>query len=130
MRRIFFIFCNNCGKEIPDSSKFCPFCGKPVETTAATETSAADTSTSYPPSTGATYDYPDDNTYVYHDYHALCICACIFGVLGGFVGLVLGIIGLCLSDEDRDRTLCWIGIVFFIVWLIISIVAVLSTHQV
>ena len=24
------MFCEKCGKEIPDSTKFCPFCGAPV----------------------------------------------------------------------------------------------------
>ena len=24
------MFCEKCGKEIPDSTKFCPYCGAPV----------------------------------------------------------------------------------------------------
>ena len=24
------MFCSNCGKQIPDGSKFCPYCGAPV----------------------------------------------------------------------------------------------------
>lgn len=26
------MFCTKCGKQIPDDSKFCPYCGNPAET--------------------------------------------------------------------------------------------------
>ena len=29
------MFCEKCGKEIPDSTKFCPYCGAPTEITSS-----------------------------------------------------------------------------------------------
>lgn len=53
---------------------------------------------------------------------ALGVCAIVFSVLSGFVGLVLGIIGLLLYKDPRNRKNCKIAIGIFIAWVVLAII--------
>jgi len=53
---------------------------------------------------------------------ALGVCAIVFGVLGGWLGLVLGIIGLSIYKERPNRTNSLIGLIFSCIWSVIWIV--------
>lgn len=46
-------------------------------------------------------------------------CAIIFGALGGWLGLIFGIIGLCSSRDRFVRKNCKIGIGLFFGWIIL-----------
>jgi hypothetical protein len=49
------------------------------------------------------------------------ILALIFGALGGWLGLLFGIIGLKNYTDTNKRTMCYIGIGLWAVWMIIMI---------
>lgn len=54
------------------------------------------------------------------------ILAIVFSVLGGWLGLILSIIGLCTYKEPENRKLCKIGVGFIIGWFIVGIIIGLS----
>jgi hypothetical protein len=50
-------FCTNCGKQNPDDARFCSQCGRPIETAAATETTATPGTAENPGETTATITF-------------------------------------------------------------------------
>ncbi len=55
----------------------------------------------------------------------LSYCAMIFGILGGWLGLILGIVGLISNKDTANRKRCKIGIGFFIGWVVLYIVLII-----
>ncbi|MDE6656831.1 MAG: zinc ribbon domain-containing protein [Anaeroplasmataceae bacterium] len=54
------------------------------------------------------------------------ILSIVFGALGGWLGLVFGIIGLCTYKEEANRKKCKIGIGLFIGWMALIFILVLA----
>ena len=93
-------YCSKCGRELLDEAVVCPGCGcmcegSPLNTQAPTKENA-----------------------VY------AVLALVFGLLGGWLGLVFGIIGLKQYKEQSNRSMCIVGIVAWVVWLIVQIVII------
>ena len=86
------MFCPKCGNQIFDEAVICPHCGCQVQTAPLKQNEA----------------------------NALGICAIIFSILGGWLGLVLSIIGLCGTNEG-NKNLSKIGIGLCIAWFFIFI---------
>lgn len=89
-------YCANCGNQIDDYVTICPFCGVQVMPVVQ---QAPETST-------------------------IGILAIVFGALGGWLGLLFGIIGLCTNKEPNNRRNCKIGIGLFCVWIVIDIIII------
>lgn len=53
---------------------------------------------------------------------ALGVCAIVFGAFGGFLGLILGIIGLNVYKERSNKVNSAIGMGLFCFWVIAWIV--------
>ena len=53
---------------------------------------------------------------------AFAVLSLIFGLLGGWLGLLFGIIGLCKYKETGNRTMCVIGIIAWVIWVVVLIV--------
>lgn len=135
--------CSCCGQEITSNARFCPNCGennewyvKPVEVKTPETTNTNQNINRVPiyPS-NSNQQSNDNNTtpiYVYSQTQvvanvkpegkALGICAIIFSVLGGWLGLVLSIVGLCNYKEPENKTLCKIGLGFCIAWFVIGFI--------
>lgn len=141
--------CSCCGQEIKSNDRFCPNCGENneayvevVETSRPTPSQNINQPINRVPinpntgsSTGSTqnngspvYDYSQTQvvTTVKDESKALGVCAIIFSVLGGWLGLVLSIIGLCNYKQPENRTLCKVGLGFCIGWFVLGIILGLS----
>ena len=55
------------------------------------------------------------------------ILAIVFGALGGWLGLVFGVIGLATYKNPSNKTKCKIGIALWAVWLVILVILWFST---
>ena len=55
---------------------------------------------------------------------ALSVLALVFGLLGGTIALVFGIIGLCNNKKPANRARCVIGIIAWAVWVIVYIIII------
>lgn len=99
-------FCSKCGAEINDEAVVCPKCG--CETELGRQNRLPQSSSS-----GA----------------KVCgILSVVFGALGGWLGLVFGIICLAIDKDKKYRILGIVGISLFAVWIIIFII-VASTRR-
>ena len=72
--------------------------------------------------------YNDDNEYrpiqkapAQQESKVIPILALIFGLLGGWLGLLFGIIGLAKYKEKSNKIMCIVGIVAWAIWLVIYI---------
>lgn len=52
---------------------------------------------------------------------ALSVCALVFSVLGGWLGLLLGIIGLVVNKNPKNRRRCKFAIGIFIAWIVLIV---------
>ena len=141
--------CSCCGQEITSKDRFCPNCGENNESyveVLETPKPALSQSINQPinrvpinPNGGNTnnsnqnasspvyvYSQTQVVTSVKEESKALGICAIIFSVLGGWLGLVLSIIGLCNYKEPGNRTLCKVGLGFCIGWFVLGFIIGLS----
>jgi hypothetical protein len=112
------MFCPKCGKEIPDEATFCSYCGTEIK-----EGTASATPEVQPIPVPPTYVKPA------HDYHTMAVLALIFSVLGGWIGLILAIIGLIHSEDEDDRKMFWISLGIFGAWVLFYIIAVIVTSS-
>ncbi|MDO5330831.1 MAG: zinc-ribbon domain-containing protein [Bacillota bacterium] len=101
-------YCPKCGKEYEEGTVFCPSCGNKVGGYSNDQFTA---SSDYPTSTSAP--------------KVLGILSIVFGALGGWIGLVLGIIGLCIDRERRYRTYNIVGICLFLGWVLIYFIIII-----
>ena len=143
--------CSCCGQETTSNDRFCPNCGENNEgyvEVVETPRPSATPHVSQPinkvpinPSYSNTNQQANDPnnvspvfvysqtqvvTNVKQESKALGICAIIFSVLGGWLGLVLSIIGLCNYKEPENKTLCKVGLGFCVGWVVIGIIIGLS----
>lgn len=91
-------YCKYCGKEINASAVVCPYCGCQIEEMQPAESGG------------------------------MGIAAIIFGALGGWLGLLFGIIGLSTYKTEKNRKNCKIGIGLFIGWIILWIIIFANTQ--
>lgn len=89
-------YCQNCGAKIDDSAVVCPACGCQTRDLKVEK----------------------EETSLYG------ILAIVFGALGGWLGLVFGIIGLKTYKNETYRKYCKIGIGLFVAWVVIAIILI------
>ena len=97
------MFCKSCGREIAEGTQFCPYCG-------ASQNSANNVATT-------------QETKVWG------ILSLIFGILGGWLGLVFGIIGLCTYKDKQNKLMCKVGIGIFAFWAIIYLLILIGSFS-
>ncbi len=94
-------YCSKCGAELNDEAVICTKCGCSVD------------NSDQPKQQGAS---------------GLAIAALVFSILGGLVGLILDIVGLCTLKGETDRKYCKVGliisIVYIVIWVIVIVVVI------
>ena len=88
-------YCSKCGSQIEEDAIICPHCGRQVDVFKQAESSG------------------------------LSIAALVFSILGGWIGLLLDIIGLCTLKEENNRKRCKIGLGIVIAWVVLFVILVL-----
>ena len=130
--------CSCCGSEVREDERYCNKCGqnnegyverKPIERVEIYHQQPNNTTYSHPqPTYQQTNIYQQTNVQpVKQESGALGVCAIVFSVLGGWLGLVLSIIGLCTYKTPEHRTKCKIGLGFVIGWFVIGIIIGLAS---
>lgn len=144
--------CSCCGREISQNDRFCNYCGQNNEyyVDANKNNVVQPRNNEYNnPQRNALYNNQNtqvNNTqpsytqpnYTQNNYYqapapaescALSVCALIFSLLGGWLGLVLGIIGLCVNKESGNRSRCSAAIIIFVIWIIVyTFIVVAAAH--
>ena len=137
------MYCIKCGKEIPDNSLFCSFCGSRQDGSTREEQGAAPSANTAGSAgagmnaaqNGAAYDRPiNDSPIRKAQYNLLCILGLVisaislffnyFGLvgLGGIIVSVIGIV-LCGRRKENGRILGVLGVFLGAFSLIYAIMA-------
>ena len=122
------MYCSNCGKLIAADNKYCPHCG--AQNNNVIETYSFGTS-------GSTFESQNDNPWGYRpqpfssmqtevstkpEDQTLGILAIVFSALGGFLGLVLAIIGLSHYKQEPGKKKCKTALIILGVWFVLGII--------
>lgn len=133
--------CKKCGKEVGLDMDFCPYCGQKIneeEFDNYFEEKETTVQTNYVgykvcPKCGHEYNRdlpncPNCNNETYqkdkpknNGDETFGIVALIFSIIGGWIGLVLSIIGLSKFKSGKTKTLCTISLVISIIWIALEI---------
>lgn len=100
------MYCINCGNEVSGEYKYCPKCGAMIEK--GSESNEYNNYGSVP-----VYNVRPQ---VKQESSALGVLSIVFSCLGGFLGLILSIIGMCTYKEESNKKLCKIGLGICIGW--------------
>lgn len=115
-------YCSKCGTALEDDMTACPNCGAEqgeVRTKYCSKCGAAvDIDAVVCPKCGCKLAEKESS--------AWGILSLIFGLLGGWLGLVLGIMGLKRCQKKSTRVMCILGIVFFVGW-VAAYIAIMAT---
>ena len=131
--------CSCCGNEVREDERYCNNCGqnnegyverKPIEKVEIYRQPSNNSAYSQPQSTYQQTNIYQQNTYQTQKQEsgALGILAIIFGVLGGWLGLVLSIVGLCTYKTPEHKTKCKVGLGFFIGWVVLYFIIGLVSY--
>ena len=110
--------CSFCGQEVLASEKFCSHCGQVNSGYESVEEATKETKNE---SYSSTIHSFQTNQTVKEEGKTLGVCAIIFSALGGWLGLILSIIGLVIYKRPENRKLCTIGICLCIFWFILGL---------
>ncbi len=118
-------YCVHCGTAIEEDKTSCPNCGKAIDSLGATAENAVNTR--YCTKCGAPVHVdavicPKCGCSIGKESSIWGILALIFGLMGGWLGLVLGIVGLPRSKSKSDRQMCIAGIVLSCVWIVAYVI--------
>lgn len=121
------MYCSCCGKEIREDERYCDNCGQNNE--GYVEKKSIETVEIYQQANSNSANVQASNTSqqnniktIKEESAAIGVLAMIFGILGGWLGLMFSIIGLCTYQNPEHRTKCKIGLGFFIGWSVIAII--------
>lgn len=103
------MFCGNCGKEVNEAKKFCPYCGSSLtlkQNVNATENSGSKAESLYTSSANQPADTTPSN--------GMAAAALVLGIVGiifaiipflpiRIIGLILGILGIVLSAVSKKQ---------------------------
>ena len=125
--------CSCCGKELTSKDRYCPNCGqnnpdyvKPIEEPKPEPEEQSAPKATYEAPQRPNYAQPPHVVYVERESIAISVLSLVFGLLGGWLGLLFGIIGLCRYKEPGNRGRCIAGIACWAVWVVILLIVTLT----
>ncbi len=118
-------YCSHCGAEAKDDAKFCEYCGNQFtvvnnnvnENTNTQQSNVNDNNVYY---NGTNVNGAPSNTQP--ESTALGICAIIFSLLGGIVGLILAIVCLASNTNQTNRKYGMVALFISVAWIVIEII--------
>lgn len=115
-------YCEKCGAQLDDSATFCSFCGNFVSKdvqNANPQVNPEQERIQQPQSSGGQY-------VVEKEGKALGVCSIVFAFISSFVGVILGIIGLCTYKTNDSKRLARIGLILSIVMVVLEIIVYIT----
>ena len=114
--------CGVCGKEISTKDKYCSACGTRNYESKVSNISSTSKFTyeKNMEKVNIKFSYEEEN-----EKPGIGIAALVFSILGGWLGLVLAIVGLCQYKEGKNKNRCKIAIVISICWVFLGFIIVL-----
>jgi len=126
------MYCYHCGKEIPDDSIYCPYCGSEQKKTEAPhedksqgfyqETPHDDKNEGFYQETPGNDQHAEQMLAYAHTTHVFSILALVFGAIGGLIGPIFGIISLTRHPNNQDKAMDIVGISCYVLWVIFAVV--------
>jgi len=116
-------YCEKCGAQLDDSATFCSFCGNFVSKNvqeANPQVNYEQSNVQQPQANGTKYMVETN------EGKALGICSIVFAFISPFVGVILGIIGLCTYKTNASKRLARIGLILSIVMAVLNVVVYLT----
>jgi uncharacterized membrane protein YvbJ len=115
-------YCSHCGAEAKDDAKFCEYCGNQfavVNNTTNTENNQNNEYQNVNYNGSNINEGPKNNG---NESAALGICAIIFSLLGGIVGLILAIVCLASNTNQTNRKYGMVALFISVAWIVIEII--------
>ncbi|MBR6289574.1 MAG: zinc-ribbon domain-containing protein [Acholeplasmatales bacterium] len=115
-------YCTGCGAQNTDDAKFCEYCGKEfvsVNNTTNTENNQNNEYQNVNYNGSNINEGPKNNG---NESAALGICAIIFSLLGGIVGLILAIVCLASNTNQTNRKYGMVALFISVAWIVIEII--------
>lgn len=107
------MYCSYCGQENDEGAKFCTKCGKDLLGESLNPIYEQDYQTRQSQQSSQT-----------QHGKGIAICALIFGILGGFLGIVFGVIGVAgyYKKGTSEYTMSLVGLILALVGMALSII--------
>ena len=140
--------CKCCGRDSTENDRFCPICGENNDEYVEIITSNASNSNGtyvnqqikkvpiYPSSPTSNQNQGNTNVLLYSQTNVqitdpvegkgVAVCALVFSILGGWLGLIFSIIGLSMYKQRTNRNLCKAGLFIFIGWIVLLVILALT----
>lgn len=123
-------FCTKCGQQVEDTTIYCHNCGYHFIDSSASDEYFNDNGDSAQKTVNAQGYFSSHNNQPEQsetkETSTLGVMSIIFGALGGWLGLLLGIAGLATYKKKSNRNKCIIGISLFCFWVFIYIIMLAS----
>ncbi len=110
-------YCSHCGYQLEEGAVFCPACGKRVAEGAQKQNVNT-------PKYVQTYPTPQQPVVIATESSGLSIAALIFAILGGWLGLILSIIGVCTSKVKENKNRSKAALIISIIWIVIIVIII------
>lgn len=119
-------YCNSCGANIPDGSQNCPYCGSNVSSNRNQRFcnkcgNIINNGSSFCSVCGNKVDNQASNVNIDDGSKLLGILSIIAAFFFPIIGLILGAIGMNAAKNPSDKSLCRIGFILSLIFIILII---------
>lgn len=113
------INCTECGREVSDKATSCPHCGCPVSIVSVPVTPSKPVNSK--PMEQVNNQIQQNNTKKKDSVLSIIAAAFALFTITCFVGLIIGIIDLCINDKNKRHVGSWFAVIWFVIFVIVMI---------